>query len=94
MERQLQIEGGVPVAATAAGDGDVLAVVLGRSPRSARRRHRCAVGLGGAEEPGMGHDGYGRGPEVGLPLEVYKTHPSEEPDMDRWETELAFRLAD
>ena len=27
-------------------------------------------------------------------LEIYKTDPAEEPDMSKWETELAFKLAD
>jgi effector-binding domain-containing protein len=29
----------------------------------------------------------------GCRLEVYNTDPAEEPDMNKWETELAFRLA-
>ena len=29
----------------------------------------------------------------GCRLELYKTDPSAEPDMSRWETELAFRIA-
>jgi hypothetical protein len=33
------------------------------------------------------------GQEWGCRLEIYKTNPSEEPDMGKWETELAFRLA-
>ncbi|NDZ81963.1 GyrI-like domain-containing protein [Streptomyces sp. SID10853] len=32
--------------------------------------------------------------EWGCRLEIYKTDPREEPDMSKWETELAFRLAD
>lgn len=32
--------------------------------------------------------------EWGCRLESYKTDPSAEPDMGKWETELAFRLAD
>jgi len=27
-------------------------------------------------------------------LEIYLTDPSVEPDMSKWETQLAFRLAD
>jgi effector-binding domain-containing protein len=27
-------------------------------------------------------------------LEIYKSDPAEEPDMSKWETELAFKLAD
>ncbi|WP_328378245.1 GyrI-like domain-containing protein [Streptomyces sp. NBC_01020] len=32
--------------------------------------------------------------EWGCRLEIYKTDPREEPDMSKWEMELAFRLAD
>jgi hypothetical protein len=35
-----------------------------------------------------------RGDRWGGRLEVYNTDPAEEPDMNRWETELWFRLAD
>ena len=34
------------------------------------------------------------GQRWGCRLEVYNTDPTEEPDMSRWEAELAFRLAD
>ena len=27
-------------------------------------------------------------------LEIYETDPAEEPDMDKWVTELAFKLKD
>ena len=27
-------------------------------------------------------------------LEIYETNPAEEPDMSKWVTQLAFRLAD
>jgi len=35
-----------------------------------------------------------RGERWGCRLEVFRTDPREEPDPSRWETELAFRLAD
>jgi effector-binding domain-containing protein len=34
------------------------------------------------------------GERWGMRLELYKTDPTVEPDLDRWETELVFRLAD
>jgi effector-binding domain-containing protein len=34
------------------------------------------------------------GERWGARLEIYLTDPRVEPDMNRWETELAFRLAD
>jgi hypothetical protein len=33
------------------------------------------------------------GQRWGCRLEVYNTDPAEEPNMNKWETELAFRLA-
>jgi hypothetical protein len=33
------------------------------------------------------------GQRWGCRLEAYTTDPAEEPDMNTWETELAFRLA-
>jgi hypothetical protein len=35
-----------------------------------------------------------RGTRWGCRLEVLHTHPAEEPDMNKWETQLAFRIAD
>jgi len=34
------------------------------------------------------------GERWGCRLETYLTDPSEEPDMNKWETQLAFRLAE
>ena len=36
----------------------------------------------------------GEGQAWGCRLEIFKTNPVEQPDPNRWETELAFRLAD
>jgi len=36
----------------------------------------------------------GSGEQWGCRLEVFNTDPANEPDMDKWETELSFRLAD
>jgi hypothetical protein len=33
------------------------------------------------------------GERWGCRLEIYRTDPQAEPDMTKWETELAFRLA-
>ena len=35
-----------------------------------------------------------RGTRWGCRLELLHTDPAEEPDMNKWETTLAFRLAD
>ncbi len=34
------------------------------------------------------------GERWGSRLEIYLTDPNEEPDMSKWQTQLAFRLAD
>jgi hypothetical protein len=34
------------------------------------------------------------GERLGSRLEIYLTDPSQEPDMSKWQTQLAFRLAD
>jgi len=34
------------------------------------------------------------GDRWGARLEIYETDPALEPDLDKWETQLAFRLAD
>jgi hypothetical protein len=34
------------------------------------------------------------GDRWGARLEFYLTDPAEEPDMSKWQTQLAFRLAD
>jgi hypothetical protein len=35
----------------------------------------------------------GQGDRWSCRLEIYLTDPSQEPDMNKWETQLAFRLA-
>jgi hypothetical protein len=51
--------------------------------------------VGGGSGAGVGDDGgAGRGGALGCRVESYLTDPRVEPDMDRWETEPAFRLAD
>jgi hypothetical protein len=34
------------------------------------------------------------GEKWGCRVEFYLTDPAEQPDMDKWQTQLAFRLAD
>jgi effector-binding domain-containing protein len=105
MMRELEVEVGVPVAAAVAGEGDVLSGVLpaGRyatvlhvgHPDELMEATRALLdwaagqGLNWAMSPGdTGEDRW-----VSR-LEFYLTDPSQEPDMNKWETQLAFRLAD
>lgn len=104
MERQLQMEAGVPVQAAIDGDDQVIAGVIpaGRYATVTYIGHPenlvTATGqlLDWAAQRGLqwdmtvGDDGE----HWGARLENYLTDPAEQPDMTKWETELAFRLAD
>ncbi len=104
MAGQLDMEAGVPVAAAAEGDGTVVAGVTpsGRYATMTYVGHpkelaaategllewARAQGLKWDMSPGAG------GEHWGGRLEIYLTDPSQQPDMSKWETQLAFRLAD
>jgi effector-binding domain-containing protein len=104
MAAKLEIEAGVPVAAAVAGDARVVTGVLpaGRYATLMHVGHPSELVaatkalLDWAAEQGLtfdvtpGEDGdrwAGR-------LENYLTDPRQEPDMSKWVTELAFKLAD
>jgi hypothetical protein len=63
------------------------------SRRTAQRR---AALLNWAGEQGLTFDvtPTAEGDRWGARLEIYETDPALEPDLDKWETQLAFRLAD
>jgi len=104
MMRQLEIDNGVPVAAPVDGDGDVIAgaVPPGRYATVSHTGHpselmgatkalldwAAAQGLAWDVSPDAG------GERWGGRVEYYLTDPREEPDMSKWVTHLAFRLAD
>ena len=108
MMRQLEVEAGVPVAAPvdsgAAGQGEVVSGVLpaGRYATVTHVGHPSElVGatkalLDWAAEQGLTWDvtPSESGERWGCRLETYLTDPSQEPDMSKWVTQLAFRLAD
>lgn len=104
MERELVVEAGVPVAGPVPTSGDVQPGTLpaGRYVTVVHRGHPdTLVGATGdllrwAAEQGLVFDQHPspEGDVWGCRLENYLTDPAEEPDMDRWDTELAFRLAD
>jgi effector-binding domain-containing protein len=104
MERQLEVEVGVPVQAVVDGDDQVISGVI-PAGRFATVIHvgppDSLVGatealLDWAAQQGLqwdmtiGDDGE----HWGARLENYLTDPGEQPDMTKWETQLAFRLAD
>jgi effector-binding domain-containing protein len=104
MNRELEVDAGVPVAAAVAGDGRVVPDVLpaGRyatlshigppsdlaGVTSALLDWAAGLGLTWDMSPGDSGDRWGGR------LEIYLSDPAEEPDMSKWETQLAFRLAD
>jgi effector-binding domain-containing protein len=104
MERELEIEVGVPVADVLEGDDAVRPGVLpaGRYAVVTHVGHprqlvqATAALLDWAAKQGLAWDRAptDRGERWGCRIEVYRTDPTVEPDMNKWETELAFRLAD
>lgn len=104
MERQMEVEVGFPVAVPVAGDDRVVAGVL-RAGKYATLRHighpdtlfdATTALLDWAAGQGLTWDvtETEEGDRWGARLEIYETDPAQEPNMDNWETELAFRLAD
>jgi effector-binding domain-containing protein len=104
INRGLEIEVGVPVAAPVEGDDRVLAGVLPPGRYAAIRYTGHPDGLLGAtaallewaEEHDLTWDVETTpdGERWAARLEVYETDPAVEPDMSKWTTQLAFRLAD
>ena len=103
MERELVIEAGVPVTEPIFVDGlaaDVLPA--GRYVTTTFTGHPdrliTVTGdlLGWADDQGLAFEQHtgSQGHVWGCRLEFYETDPMVEPDMNRWTTTLAFRLAD
>ena len=103
MDRNLEAEVGVPVAAAVSGDDQVLAGVLAPGRYATLRYTGHPDGLLGAtasllkwaEEQNLTWDMRQTpdGERWGSRLEIYETDPAEQPDMSKWTTQLAFRLA-
>ena len=104
MMRQLDIEAGVPVASAVEGDGHVRGGTL-PAGRFATLLHvgapptllaANAVLLDWAAQRHLTWDmtETDAGQKWGCRLEIYLTDPAEQPDVSKWETRLAFRLAD
>lgn len=104
MTRELEVEAGVPVAAAVDGDDQVVSGVLpaGRYATLTHVGHpselvaatgalldwAAAQGLTWDMSPGV------NGERWACRLETYLTDPRQEPDMSKWVTQLAFKLAD
>jgi effector-binding domain-containing protein len=104
MEGELEIEAGVPVAAPVPGSGDLFSGLL-PAGRYVTFTHvgnpdrlvgATALLLDWAAAAGLQWDmtSTEAGQRWGSRLESYLTDPRVQPDTTKWETELAFRLAD
>jgi effector-binding domain-containing protein len=105
MERQLLVEAGIPVAAALAGDdGDIRSGILpaGRfavmmhtgAPETLMAATAELLAWAKARDLTWDVAETDEGEKWGCRLESYLTDPREQPDMTKWQTELAFRLAD
>jgi effector-binding domain-containing protein len=104
MERELEVEAGVPVVQPVEGEGDVFVGVLpaGRYATTTHVGHPdqlvavTGAFIDEAAAQGLTFDTAetDRGTRWGCRLELLHTDPAEQPDMNEWETKLAFRLAD
>jgi effector-binding domain-containing protein len=104
MAHELELEAGVPVAEAVAGDGEVFGAELpaGRYATLTHLGHPKELVevtgglLGWAAEHGVEWDmaPTERGDRWAARLEIQLTDPAVEPDMNKWETQLAFKLRD
>jgi effector-binding domain-containing protein len=104
MARELEVDAGVPVTAALDGAGDIVRGVLpaGRYATLTYEGHPAGLieATGALLDWAAGQNlkwdmtpGDG-GERWGSRLEIYLTDPGQEPDMSKWVTQLAFRLAD
>jgi len=104
MSRELLVEAGVPVVSAVDDDGDIRGGIL-PGGRFAVMTHTgapdtliaaTAALLEWAEAHGLAWDvtPADEGEKWGCRMESYLTDPAEQPDMTKWQTQLAFRLAD
>ena len=103
MARELEIEAGVPLATATSGDDQMVAAVLpaGRYATLTHVGHPSELMaatkalLDWAAEQGLTWDVTPSedGDRWACRLENYLTDPEQEPDMSKWVTQLAFKLA-
>lgn len=103
MDGEFEVEAGVPTAEAVAGEGDIYAAELPAGRYVARTHHGHPDGLfevwhaalAWAAERGLDSDvtATDAGERWGCRLETFRTNPAVEPDLNKWETEVSFRLA-
>jgi hypothetical protein len=104
MAGELQMEAGVPVVTPADPDGEVVCGVLpaGRyvsvthvgHPKELLQATLSLLEWGAQQNLRWDMTPAADGEQWGCRLEIQLTDPRQEPDMSKWETELAFRLAE
>ena len=104
MERELLVEAGVPVASEVADDGDIHGGTLpaGRfavmthtgAPQTLMAATSALLDWAAERELTWDMSETDAGQKWGCRLEIYLTDPAGQPDVSKWETQLAFRLAD
>jgi effector-binding domain-containing protein len=104
MARELEVDAGVPITAALDGTGDIVRGVLppGRYATLMYVGHPAGLAeattalLDWADGQHLKWDMTpgDSGERWGSRLEIYLTDPGQEPDMSKWATQLAFRLAD
>ncbi|NIK61432.1 GyrI-like domain-containing protein [Kribbella shirazensis] len=104
MSRYLQIEAGEPTAERVDGDERVHSGVLPAghyatlrhigAPQTLVDATRRLLEWADGQRLRWDSSPSPEGEQWGCRLEIYHTNPQDEPDMNSWETELAFRLAD
>ncbi|MCC6612601.1 MAG: GyrI-like domain-containing protein [Anaerolineae bacterium] len=103
MMNKLDIELGWPVASAMSGDGRVLADSLPAGRYASLVYTDVRKGIEGnkalidwAREKGLEWDHWEApgGDAFGSRVEFFLTNPDDEPDMAKWETEVAIRVAD
>jgi len=104
MARELQVDAGLPVSAALDGAGDIVSGVLpaGRyatltyvgHPAGLMQATAALLDWAAGQDLKWDMTPGDRGERWGSRLEIYLTDPALEPDMSKWVTQLAFRLAD
>ncbi|WP_084963716.1 GyrI-like domain-containing protein [Thermoactinospora rubra] len=104
MERELVVEAGFPTTGRVDGEGEITPGVLPAGRYVTHTHHGHPDQLGDViDEMHAWVAGRGLswdmeqtpdGERWGCRLEVYHTHPGQEPDPNNWDTQLLFRLKD
>jgi hypothetical protein len=103
MPERVDVEVGVPTAGELAVSdgltagrlpaGDYATLTYHGAPSGLVRATAVLLEWGAREDVRWDITPTGAGERWGARLEIYRTDPAVEPDPDRWETELAFKLA-